>query len=113
MHETSLALSLVELVETRARAEGAVAVQRVGIAVGALGHVEPEALAFALESARSGPLLRDTRFDIRIVPGRAFCFDCTELVEITERGADCPRCGGARLSPAVGEELKVTEMEIL
>ncbi|GAB4287622.1 MAG: hydrogenase maturation nickel metallochaperone HypA [Roseovarius sp.] len=113
MHETSLALSLVDLVAQRARAEGARAVRRVAVAVGALGHVEPEALAFALQSARNGGLLADTAFDIRVVPGRAFCFDCADLVEISERGADCPRCGGARLTPAAGEELKVTEMEIV
>jgi hydrogenase nickel incorporation protein HypA/HybF len=113
MHETSLALSLVDLVASRARAEGARAVRRVGVAVGALGHVEPEALAFALSSAQAGTLLDGAAFDIRVVPGQAFCFDCAALVEIAERGADCPRCGGARLTLAAGEELRVTEMEII
>ena len=113
MHEMSLSLSLVELCVERLRAEGGARVLRVGIEVGALGHVEPGALAFCLESAARETELEGARFDIRNVAGRAWCFDCSEHYEIIERGAACPGCQGHALQLQNGEELRVVDMEIM
>lgn len=112
MHEMALAQSIVTMVAERARAEGASAVRRVGLAVGALGHVEPEALAFCLDSAARGSAIEGAAFDIATPPGRAYCFDCMAEVTIAARGRPCPDCGGYVLRVAGGEELKVTYMEI-
>jgi hydrogenase nickel incorporation protein HypA/HybF len=108
----SLSLSLVDMVAARAAAEGAQRVIRVGVEVGALGHVEPQALAFCLESAARGTLLEGTRFEIDTPDGRAWCFDCAAEVPVASRAEPCPRCGGHALRLSQGEELKVTEMEI-
>ena len=113
MHEMSLSVSLVDMVAARAAAEGAARVIRVGVEVGALGHVEPGALAFCLESAAQGTALEGARFEIATPPGRARCFACGREVEIASRLDDCPRCGGTLLSLLGGEELRVTEMEIV
>jgi len=112
MHEMSLSVSLVDMVAARAAAEGATRVMRVGVEVGALGHVEPAALAFCLESAARGTLLEGTRFDIATPEGRAWCFDCAAEVALAGRADPCPGCGGHELRLSQGEELKVTEMEI-
>jgi len=112
MHEMSLALALVGLVEDRARREGAARVLTVGVAVGRLGHVEPEALAFCLDGAARGTLVEGARFAIEERPGRAWCFDCAAEVGLERRGAPCPGCGGQALRVAGGEELRVTTMEI-
>jgi hydrogenase nickel incorporation protein HypA/HybF len=82
MHEMALAQSIVTMVAERARAEGACVVRRVGLAVGALGHVEPEALAFCLDSAALGSAIEGVTFDIATPPGRAYCFDCMGEVTI-------------------------------
>lgn len=112
MHEMALAEAIVALVTDHARAHGAAAVRRIGIAVGALGHVEPEALAFCLNSAVRGTLLEGAAFDLATPPGRAFCFDCRQEVTIPARGRPCPGCGGHALRVAGGDELRVTHMEI-
>ena len=112
MHEMSLSLSLVDLVCERVRTEGGTRVLRVGIEIGALGHVEPEAMAFCLESAARDTVLAGTRFEITVVPGRAWCFDCSEHYDILERGASCPGCQGGALQLQRGEELRVVDMEI-
>lgn len=112
MHEMSLSLSLVDLVSRHAAAEGARRVVSVGVEVGALGHVEPQALAFCLQSAARGTVAEGARFDIAVPPGRAWCFGCNGEVPLAARGAPCPACGGFDLRIARGEELKVTSMEI-
>lgn len=112
MHEMSLAAEIVRICADRAAAEGAVRVTEVGIAVGALGHVEPEALAFCLESAARGTCLDGAAFAIDRRPGSAFCPACGAVVEIRARGGDCPACGGPTLRATGSDELNVTHMEI-
>jgi len=113
MHEMSLSQSLVELVSERLRTEGGIRVLRVDIEIGVLGHVEPDALAFCLESAARQTALEGARFVIEQLPGRAYCFDCGAGVTIEERAQPCPQCGGYALRLEQGEELRVTQMEIV
>src|SRR3546814_11849710 len=88
MHELSLCLSMLDLIAERVRAEGAHRVLRIGVDIGALGHVEPQALAFCFESAARGTAAAGARLEIRVVPGRAYCFDCGEGMLIRQRGED-------------------------
>lgn len=113
MHEMSLCLSMIDLVAERVRAEGARRVLRIGVDVGALGHVEPQALAFCFESAARRTVAEGAQLEIRVLPGRAYCFDCGEGMTIRQHGDPCPRCGGGALRIEDGEQLRVTEMEIV
>lgn len=112
MHEMSLCLSMIDLVSERARAEGATRVLRIKLTIGALGHVEPDALAFCFESAAKGTEAEHARLDIEVLPGRAYCFDCGETVTIAQRGDPCPNCQGNALRIDDGEQMRVTEMEV-
>ncbi|HWS24981.1 MAG TPA: hydrogenase maturation nickel metallochaperone HypA [Xanthomonadales bacterium] len=113
MHEMSLCLSMIDLVSERARAEGATRVLRIKLTIGALGNVEPQALAFCFESAAQGSAVEDAQLDIEVLPGRAFCFDCGETVTVMQRGEECPNCQGNALRIDDGEQMQVTEMEII
>lgn len=112
MHEMSLCLSMIDLVNERARAEGATRVLRIKLTIGALGNVEPQALAFCFESAAQGSPVEDAQLDIEVLPGRAFCFDCRQTVSIMQRGDECPNCHGGALRIDDGEQMRVTEMEV-
>jgi hydrogenase nickel incorporation protein HypA/HybF len=113
MHEMSLCLSMIDLVSERARAEGATRVLRIKLTIGALGNVEPQALAFCFESAAEGSSLEDAQLDIEVLPGVAWCFDCNKSVLIERRGDDCPSCHRGALRIDDGDQLQVTEMEIM
>ena len=112
MHEMSLCLSLVDLLAERLRAEGGTRVLRVQLAIGALGHVEPDALAFCFDSAARGGPAEGASLDIEIIPGRAWCFDCGQGVAIGSRQDACPECGGSALRIDDGDQLRVSSMEI-
>lgn len=112
MHEMSLCLSMIDLVNERARAEGATRVVRIGVTLGALGHVEPEALAFCFESAAVGSPAENALLDIRVIPGRAYCFECGQSVPLARRGDECPLCQGASLRIDDGVQMQVHEIEI-
>lgn len=112
MHEMSLCLSMIDLVSERARAEGATRVLRIKLTIGALGHVQPDALAFCFESAARGTEAENAQLDIEVLPGRAYCFDCGETVTLVQRGDPCPNCQGSALRIDDGEQMRVTEMEV-
>lgn len=112
MHEMSLCLSLVDLITERLQTEGGTRVLRVQLAIGALGHVEAEALAFCFDSATRGGPVEGARLEIEIIPGRAWCFDCGQGVAVASRWDACPGCGGSALRIEDGEQMRLTAMEI-
>lgn len=112
MHEMSLCLSLVDLLTEHLQAEGATRVLRVQLAIGALGQVEPAALVFCFDCAARGGPAEGALLEIKIIPGRAWCFDCGHGVAVTSRGDGCPDCGGSALRIEDGEQLRLSAMEV-
>ncbi|HVA63472.1 MAG TPA: hydrogenase maturation nickel metallochaperone HypA [Terriglobales bacterium] len=70
MHELSLALSLIEVVEEQAAARGGLRVRAVRLRVGTLAGVSDEALAFAYEIACEGTALAGSRLVTETTAGR-------------------------------------------
>jgi hydrogenase nickel incorporation protein HypA/HybF len=113
MHEMSLCMGLVELVAERAAAAGAQRVNRVVLSIGALSHVEPEAMSFGFDVAARGSVAEGAQLEIRRPPGSAWCTDCAATRVIGSRADGCPACGGHRLLVTGGDELKLDEMEVV
>jgi hydrogenase nickel incorporation protein HypA/HybF len=112
MHEMALTESIVEIALETAQAEGAKRVTRIFVDVGALGHVEPEALQFCFAAVAAGTLAEGAALEIERIPGAGFCADCGKIVPLDDRWGPCPECGGSTLRITAGEELKVRELEI-
>lgn len=112
MHELALAESVVQIVEQQARAAGAEKVLVVRLEIGALSHIEPDALTFCFEAVTAGSIAAGARLEIDRSPGRGWCHDCTAEVEIEALGAACPRCGGYKLQVSGGQEMRVKEIEV-
>jgi hydrogenase nickel incorporation protein HypA/HybF len=111
MHELFLGRSVVETVEQRATREGFSRVLRVGVRLGALSHVDTEALRLSFDVAAQGTVADGARLDIVRGAGEAYCFDCAETVEVANRTAPCPRCGSGQLLITDSAEMQLTEME--
>ncbi|MEE4298036.1 MAG: hydrogenase maturation nickel metallochaperone HypA [Pseudomonadales bacterium] len=112
MHEMALCQGLVDLIEDEARRQGFDRVRRVIVEIGALGHVDPRALAFAFEVTVRGTRANDARLEVREIPGRAWCMACSTVVAVPARGEVCPLCGGSQLIVEGGEEMKLRELEV-
>lgn len=112
MHEMALAEGVFGIIEAHARRAGARRVLVVRLEIGKLSHVTPQALAFAFEAVTRGTLAEGARLEIERAPGRAWCHDCSQSVEIEALGALCPICGGTMLQVTGGEELRVRDMEV-
>ncbi|MBU6297572.1 MAG: hydrogenase maturation nickel metallochaperone HypA [Alphaproteobacteria bacterium] len=113
MHELSLATALMDLVREEAAAAHAQRVTRLVLEIGALSHVDAQALRFAVDVAARGGPAEGATLDIQEPPGTAYCLDCETSVTIAARGAPCPRCGGAKLLVQGGDEMRLKEMEVV
>lgn len=112
MHEMSLCESVLRIVEDQAAEQGFSKVKTVVLEIGRLSHAEPESMRFCFGAVTRGTCAEDAVLEIRRPPGQAWCMDCSETVEISERYDPCPRCGGHKLQVTGGEELRVRELEV-
>jgi hydrogenase nickel incorporation protein HypA/HybF len=112
MHEMSLAEGMLQLVEDGARQHAASAVKAVWLEVGALSHVEVDALRFCFDAVTRGTVAQGARLEIVATPGAAWCMPCGERVALARLGDACPSCGGHQLHVVQGEDLRVREIEI-
>ena len=112
MHEMALAESMVAIVEEAARRNGAVRVASVRLELGALAHVEQDALSFCFDAVTRGGAAAGARLDVVVMPGAAWCMRCSERVPLLRLGDACPRCGSYQLQVVEGEDMRVAEIEI-
>jgi hydrogenase nickel incorporation protein HypA/HybF len=110
MHELSLAGGIVKLVEDAAAREGFSHVRVLHLEAGALSGVEVRALRFALDAITPGTCLAGARIDIDEPAGTAWCLGCNQSVALLNRIDACPQCGGQRLQPTGGTELRVVDL---
>lgn len=113
MHEMSLAESIVQIVEDTALANGGGRVSAVRLSIGALSHVELDALRFCFDAVTRDTPAEGARLEIDTPPGRAWCLGCSSSVEIGRLGQACPLCGSHQLSVTGGEELRVADIELV
>ncbi len=112
MHEMSLAEGILQIVESAASANDARAVRAVWLELGALSHVELDALRFSFGAVTRGTVADGARLEVVTKPGRAWCMPCGDSVDLAGLGEPCPRCGSYQLQVTQGEEMRVKEIEI-
>jgi hydrogenase nickel incorporation protein HypA/HybF len=110
MHEASLAAGVLRLVEDAAQRERFARVRVLRLEVGALAGVELRALRFALDAIAPGTCLEGARIDIDEPAADAWCLGCDTSVQVRSRLDPCPNCGGWRLQPGGGTEMRVVEL---
>lgn len=108
MHELGLLHGVVKAVETTAASTGASRVEAVGLRVGTLSGVEPEALAQAWPIAVAGTVAEGARLDIEEVVAAVWCPACQANQTIDEFFAlTCPVCGTPTGQLVAGREFEV------
>ncbi|MBK5958600.1 hydrogenase maturation nickel metallochaperone HypA [Rhodoplanes elegans] len=113
MHELTICDSLIGMLAEERRRRGFRTVTRLRIEIGTLSCLDPEALRFAFDVSTRETFLHGTVLEIDRPPGRATCLDCGADVAVSSRLDACPHCGGVRLDPHGGDQLRLIEMEIL
>ncbi len=112
MHEMSLCEGIRRVVDQAAGPEVS-RVTRVRLEIGRFAGVEKDALRFAWEVVMRGSKAEGAALEMLDLPGQALCYDCMKTVEIAHRLDPCPDCGGGKLLPQGGDEMRIKDMEVI
>ncbi len=108
----SIAMSIVEAVDTQARVEGAVKVSGVDLLVGKLAGIEPDSLKFCFLAAAKGTLAEDAVLVIEQPEGIGECGECGMRFPVTFYYAECSECRSLRIKIVSGEEFLIQSITI-
>lgn len=110
MHEMALAEGVLQIVEQAVTETGCTRVKEIRLEIGALAGVEVEALRFCMDAVlRRGPA-EGAAVVFETLPGRGWCLQCGDNVEIAALYEACPRCGSYQVQPTGGTEMRVKDL---
>ena len=112
MHELSIAQSVLEAVRAEAERRPGARVCKVGLRVGELAGLDPEALRFGLEVLVRETDLEGLQLEIEHCPRRQRCPQCGNEFIARDYEITCPGCGAARTECMGGDELEIAYLEI-
>jgi hydrogenase nickel incorporation protein HypA/HybF len=112
MHELSIASAILDTVRNEAEKHPGAHIAKVGVRVGALSGVVPDALSFGFECLVQGTDLEPLVLVIEPVPRRQRCSACAFAFEVEGEDLSCPRCGRAETLLTGGEELDLAYLEL-
>jgi len=112
MHELSIAQSIVELAELKARNHNATSIEELELEIGTLAKIDPVALEFALESAIKGSLLENARIVWQQIAGEGRCGDCENVFPVENLLTACPFCGSYVVKIIRGQELRIKSIVV-
>ncbi|UCD18409.1 MAG: hydrogenase maturation nickel metallochaperone HypA [Candidatus Zixiibacteriota bacterium] len=107
MHELQIANEIIDVVEREMSDRRLTRIEAIGISLGALSGVDPEALRFGFEAATADTHLAGVRLELEELPVRAVCRGCERRIEIETLVFICPYCGSGDLDVLQGQELDI------
>ena len=112
MHELGIANSILEAVrKERERLNGA-RVTKVGVRIGELAGVDPEALSFGFEILVKDSDLEPLTLEIESISRRHECSHCRHVFAVVDYRVDCPACGSTETRCISGDELDLAYLEV-
>ncbi len=112
MHEMGIACSILDAVANEEQRHSGVRATRVGVRIGELAAIDPEALRFCFEVMVQGTEQEGLQLEIERTPRKHRCAECKEEFVIHDYDFRCPRCGAVSVDFASGDELELTFVEV-
>lgn len=111
MHEMSVALHLLEQIESIADDHGATSVEEIELSVGLLQAVVPEALELAFGAVAEGTIAEGAKLTINEAQAEALCGACGQAFTPDIGRYVCPACGAADARITQGNEILLISLE--
>ncbi|WP_371225630.1 hydrogenase maturation nickel metallochaperone HypA [Roseovarius sp. 2305UL8-3] len=112
MHEMSLCEGMRQVIVDQARQHNVKRIKTVRVELGRFAGVEKDALSFAFDIVMRGSPAEGAALVMLDLPGKAMCYDCVKEVQIENRLDPCPDCGGGKLMPMGGDEMRIKDLEV-
>jgi len=112
MHELSIANSILEAAQAEAARRPGARLRKVGVRIGELAGVDPDALSFCFDALVSGTELAPLALEIETRPRRQLCPACGRRFRVVDFNVVCPDCGAAETRCVSGDELEMVYLEL-
>jgi hydrogenase nickel incorporation protein HypA/HybF len=112
MHEASVAQTILEIVERTAAEHPGSRVARVHVVVGALAHIDSDALRFAFDVLKEKTACAAAALAIERKALRGECRSCGGSFEAEIPSEACPSCGAAEVSWSGEQESYVAAIDV-
>jgi hydrogenase nickel incorporation protein HypA/HybF len=112
MHELGIANSVLAAVAKEAGRRPGSRPSKVGVRIGQMSAIDPEALRFCFEALVRDTELEQLQLEIECVPLRYHCPQCKRDFTVIDYETHCPQCGEAGTQFAGGDELELAYLEI-
>jgi hydrogenase nickel incorporation protein HypA/HybF len=112
MHEMGIASSILEGVEAELGRRPGMRAVKVGVRIGELAAVDPDALSFAFEALTLDTNFAALKIDVEYVKPRGRCRECNRDFEVQNYELFCPACGSLNTERISGDELEFKYLEI-
>lgn len=114
MHESSIALSILDIVAETCREKGCASVDSITVRIGKASGVMPESLLFAFDALKEPTVAKNAKLTIEIVPVGGVCNDCKNEFDVEDVPYvfACPLCGSSSFVINRGREMDIVDMEM-
>jgi hydrogenase nickel incorporation protein HypA/HybF len=112
MHEMGIANSVLDAVRAETRRFTSRHVYKVGVRIGELAGVDPEAMAFCFDALVLGTELEPLALEIEYCLCRSQCRACGHSYAASPGTVECPQCGVADPKFLSGDELEIAYLEV-
>ena len=113
MHEIGIANSVLDAVRVESHRFPDGHISKVGVRIGELAGVDPNAMSFCFEALVRGTDLEPLALEVEYCPRRYQCQTCGHEENVTSREASaCPECGMRELKFLGGDELELAYLEV-
>lgn len=112
MHELSLCESTLELLEQQAKQHHFNRITALWLEIGMLSCIEESAVRFSFDIVCKNSVAEGCQLHIIHSPAQAWCWDCSQSIEITKHEQGCPNCNGHNLRVDSGDSFRIKEIEV-
>lgn len=112
MHELSIALNIIDIIDETCRNEKDPAVREIVIRVGDLSGVDTEALSTCLHIASRNTLLQEAHVRILRQPGTGWCAHCRKEFPMEDILTPCPECFQPASELREGREMQIDSIVV-
>jgi|SRR5271165_551651 len=112
MHEMGIANSILDGVASEVRRRPGSRPVKVGVRIGELAGIDPDALRFAFDALTLETELQGLELDIEYREPRSRCRDCSQEFVVRNFELQCPGCGGSNARVISGDELEFAYLEV-
>jgi hydrogenase nickel incorporation protein HypA/HybF len=112
MHEFAIASSVLDAVRAEARLRPGTRVSKIGVRIGDLAGLDPDALSFCFEALTKETDLEAVVLEIERKPRRQRCSRCANEFEVLNYETSCSECGEQLTVFLSGDELELAYLEL-